>query len=371
MTFTADAVVIGGGVIGASTFYHLSMRGLKNVVMLEMRKLASGTTGVSAAWVVLQQSSVIRFLMIMESVRELEGLQERFDIGYERRGSLILSNHGAEEREKKVARQLRQNGVHSEIIDIADAARLAPVLNTDGLAVARYSRDDGYLDPVALTRAYVALALQEGGSILQGTEVLEITTRAGKVTGVNTSKGQISTEVVINAAGVNAGIISQWIGLRLPLSHDLRHNVYSQPMAGIPDHMPLLEIRDDEMLFVGSKNGIVDYTIGGLPVNDMRHEPQLERLLEKYTGQLQFRIPAVVSAGVSRSEAGVRTLTPDGLPIIGPVASLEGYYNNCGWAGHGIMNAPVAGKIISEAITGETVGSPISIAPFLADRFSG
>lgn len=364
----ADAVVIGGGIIGASTIYHLAKLGLHNCVIIEQNSLGSGTTAYSASWITLQKSSELKIRMTQVSFKEFEELNQDIPIGLQRKGSLSINTVDAVEKETSQAKLQNELGVPTEIWSKEQIFEAAPILNVTDIGIGRYCPLDGLVDASATLHAYIKKAKKLGARVIEGAKAINILIEGDRVVGVETHLGRIQTPIVVNAAGIYAKEVAAFVGLDLPLSHDLSHNVYTDPINDIPETMPLIEVLAPVVMYIGARGKLADYTIGRFEPEGFAHKPQLEKLIEQYYDDLFYRCPSIAKAPIRECVAGIRTKTPDDLPIIGPISQIVGYINNCGWAGRGVMHAPIAGKLAALNAIGETHDS-IDIGPFLAERF--
>lgn len=366
----ADAIVIGGGIIGASTVYHLAKLGLHKCAIIEQNSLGSGTTAYSASWVTMQKSSELKIRMSQFSLKEFEELNQDIPIGLQRKGSLSINTVDAVEKETAQAKLQNELGVPTEIWSREQIYEAAPILNVADIGVGRYCPLDGFVDAHSTVHAYIKKAKELGAKVIEGVKAVNIMVEGGRVVGVETHLGRIQTPIVVNAAGIYAKEIAAFVGLDLPLSYDLSHNVYTDSINDIPDNMPLIEILAPVIMYIGSRGKFADYTIGRFEPEGFVHKPQLEKLIEMHYDDLLYRCPSIAQAPIRECVAGIRTKTPDDLPIIGPISQIAGYVNNCGWSGRGVMHAPIAGKLAALTATGGAYEG-IDIRPFLAERFDG
>src|SRR5437667_1920941 len=221
MKRTAEVVIIGGGCMGASVAYHLSCRGVTDVVLVEREPmLATGSTGRNAGGVRHQFSNAANIRLSLESIRLLEHFADEVGhpIDFHQDGYLFLlsSPSSVETFRKHVALQ-RSLGVDVEWLDAAAAARLAPGLDAGGVAAATFCARDGIADPNGVTMGFAKAAQSAGVEINREAEVIGITIDAGSVTSVQTTRGTISTRTVVNAAGPYARNIGKMVALDLPV----------------------------------------------------------------------------------------------------------------------------------------------------------
>ena len=216
MKKTAEIVIIGGGCMGASTAYHLARRGVTDVVLAEREPmLAMGSTGRNAGGVRHQYSTEINVRMSIESIKLLENFKEAvgYEIDFHQDGYLFLlsteKNLAAFKANIELQRRL---GVEVDLLTPDEALGLAPGLNIDGVLGASFCRRDGIADPNGVTMGFAKAAQREGVEIVRETEITGINTEAGRISSVETSRGEISTRAVVNAAGLHADEVSVALG---------------------------------------------------------------------------------------------------------------------------------------------------------------
>src|SRR5881398_2779483 len=216
----ARAVVVGGGVIGCSILYHLAQQGWTDTVLLEQYQLTHGSTWHSAGLVGQLRSSISLTRMMQYSVGLYAELKELTgnDPGWHQLGGLRLAS--SQPRLEEIRRQAawaKTFGLPMEIVSAEEAQTLFPPMSIDGVLAAAFIPDDGYLDPSQLTFALADGARRLGAQIETRTRVAGIETRNGRVSAVETDKGRIECEVVVDAAGMYAPQIAQLVGVDLPI----------------------------------------------------------------------------------------------------------------------------------------------------------
>ena len=244
----ARAVVIGGGVGGCAILYWLARLGWDDVVLVERAELTSGSTFHSAGLVGQLRSSLSLTRMMMESVELYRTLESEVELetGWHEVGSLRLAS--TEERLEEIARQAgwaKTFGLPLELVSAEEAQRLFPPISTDGVLGAAFLPTDGYVDPSQLTFALAEGARRRGAEIEQRTRVLGIRTRRGRVEAVETDRGEIETEIVVNAGGMYAREIGAFAGVNVPIVPMAHEYLVTKP-AGFPLEMPTM--RDPSLL---------------------------------------------------------------------------------------------------------------------------
>jgi glycine cleavage system T protein len=350
---SARAVVIGGGVGGASILYWLTKLGWSDVVLCERADLTSGSTFHSAGLVGQLRSSLALTKMMMRSVDlyRTVGAEVALETGWREVGSLRLAS--TEERMQELRRQAgwaKTFGLPLELVSAEEAQRLFPPMSTDGVLGAAYLPTDGYVDPSQLT-----FALAE---IYANTRVTGIDIRAGRACGVRTDKGPIEAEVVVNAGGMFAGEIGALAGVTVPIVPMAHEYLLTRP-NGVPLEVPTM--RDPSLLvyFRGESGGLVmggyerhpaPWALDGIPpdFNGKLLPEDWDRFEELLTNAV-VRVPELESAEVVRLINGPEAFTPDGEFILGET-DVRGFWVAAGFCAHGLAGAGGMGQLVAEWI---------------------
>ncbi len=348
---SADVVIIGGGVVGCSLAYHLALRGLRDVLVVERDAVGSGTTSKAAGGIRAQFSTETEIRFSLESIAVFERFVEEFglDPGYRKIGYLFLISDrddlaGFQER---MALQ-RRLGVDVRLISPEDARALVPALHVDDLIGAVWGPQDGMAGPAEVTAGYARRARELGARIEEGVDVTAVVVEHGRVTGVRTTQGDVGTRIVINAAGPTAARVAKLAGVGIPVLPRRRHIFYTEPFPEIPGPVPLTTDRasgfyfrkemDQLLLSPGDVEDIgADLAV---PVDWSRVEETVEKALH--------RLPIVEKARVAGGWAGLRPLTPDDHAIIGWAPGVEGFFLAVGFGGHGFQHSPATGRHVAE-----------------------
>ena len=351
--------MIGGGVGGCSILYWLTKLGWDDVVLVERADLTSGSTFHSAGLVGQLRGSLSLTKMMMASVDLYRTIGDEvgLETGWREVGSLRLAS--SEERLEEIARQAgwaKTFGLPLELVSAGDAQELFPPMTTDGVVGAAYLPTDGYIDPSQLTFALAEGARRGGADVHTSTRVLSIRVRNGRVEAVETDKGEIETEVVINAGGMFAAELGRLAGVTVPIVPMAHEYVVTRP-AGLPLDMPTM--RDPSLLvyFRPESGGLVmggyerdpaPWSLDGIPPDFNgklleedwpRFEPLLENAIE--------RVPALEEMEVVRLINGPEAFTPDGEFILGPT-DVRGFWVAAGFCAHGLAGAGGMGKLVAE-----------------------
>jgi glycine cleavage system aminomethyltransferase T/glycine/D-amino acid oxidase-like deaminating enzyme len=357
----ARAVVIGGGVGGCSILYWLARLGWEDVVLIERADLTSGSTFHSAGLVGQLRGSLSLTKMMMSSVELYRVLGEEvgLETGWHEVGSLRLGS--SEERMEELRRQAgwaKTFGLPLELISAEEAQQLFPPMSTEGVLGAAYLPTDGYIDPSQLTFALAAGARRRGAEIATNTRVTAIQVEDGRVTGVETDRGSIETDVVVNAGGMFAPEIGRMAGVSVPLIPMAHEYLITKP-SGLPLDMPTM--RDPSLLVYyrpesgglimgGYERDPAPWGLDGIPAdfNGKLLEPDWDRFEPLMTNAI-VRTPSIKDAQVVRLVNGPEAFTPDNEFILGP-SEVRGFWVAAGFCAHGLAGAGGMGRLVAEWI---------------------
>jgi glycine cleavage system T protein len=354
-------VVIGGGVGGASILYWLARLGWDDVVLCERADLTSGSTFHSAGLVGQLRGSLSLTKMMMNSVELYRRLEEEvgLETGWHEVGSLRLAS--SEERMQELRRQAgwaKTFGLPLELLSAAEAGERFPPMSTEGVLGAAYLPTDGYIDPSQLTFALAEGARRGGAEIYPNTRVTGIGLERGRVTGVETDKGSIETEVVVNAGGMFAGEIGRLAGVNVPIVPMAHEYLVTRP-SDLPLDLPTM--RDPSLLvyFRGESGGLVmggyerqpePWSLDGIPADF--NGKLLAEDWERFDELLQnavVRVPELENLEVVRLINGPEAFTPDGEFILGET-DVRGFWVAAGFCAHGLAGAGGMGRLVAEWI---------------------
>lgn len=381
MRHTADVVIVGGGCMGASVAHHLARRGITDIVLVEREaQLGAGSTGRNAGGVRHQFSTGQNIRLSVESIAAFERFEEEFGVGIDlhQDGYLFLLSRDADVEMFRASVDLqRRLGVPTEWVAPGEAARLAPGVSVDGVIAATYCAKDGIADPNSVTAGFARAARAAGAEILRGCEVTGIDVARGRVARVHTTGGSISTNVVVNAAGAWAGQIGRMAGLDVPVTPLRRHIFFTQPAAGATwnDGPCRGRVPATRILVIDFATSFYFHRDGGqllVGMGDPAERPGFDTtvrwdFLPEVVEAGVARLPALADAVVSHAWAGLYEMTPDAMPIIGPVPGCDGFYVIAGFSGHGFQHSPAAGRVLADLISRRDPG--LDLSPFASDRF--
>ena len=366
----ASVVIIGGGVMGTSTAYHLAKRGCQDVVLLEKNQLASGSTSLSAGGIRLQFSLEANIRIAMESLRTFEHFAEEFEaeIDFRQHGYLFLATKPQDwaEFQANVAVQ-RRMGVPVRLLSPEEIGDLASYLYLDDVIGGTFCPRDGYADPYSVTMGFAGQARRLGVRICEETEALDIKVSQGRVRAVVTNKGEIATPVAVNVAGPWAAQVGRMVGLELPALPYRRQVFVTAPFDELPKQIPM--IIDFAPSFYFRREG-ASILMG---MTDHEEPPSFNthfdfEFLVKVVDKAAYRAPVLDRADFMRGWGGLYTITPDDNPIIGKdIGGVEGFYCAVGFSGHGFMQSPAVGRILADLITSGQTDHDLS--PFRLERF--
>lgn len=373
MRETADVVVIGAGIHGASLAFQLAQRGLKPLVV-ERRTAASGATGRSSGLVRMHYDLEPESALAWASYRYFRNWAELVggECGFTRTGFLQIVAPKDNQRLRENVAMHQRLGIPSLIVTADDVRRLAPAFRTDDFELAAFEPESGYADPSGTAAAFLTAARGRGARLVQETEVEAISTSSGKVTGVKTSRGEFSAPIVVNAAGAWAAHVGRLAGLELPITtwrHDTAY-LRRPPDLGpthptVIDFIHLMYFRPEtgSLTLVGLEDG---NPLGVSP--DTGGDQAQPDFVDRAVDRICRRIPAMDRGSLQSASTGYDGLTPDQRAILDQ-AGPEGHYLICGFSGTGFKIAPAVGACMAEWIVD---GKPatVDISPFTLKRFA-
>ena len=374
-----DVIVIGGGVIGASTAFHLKQLGAGRVLMLERNQICTGGTAKSCAIcrshysIATNTELAVKSHEIFRNFPDYVGAKDAAS-GWVESGYLILADDAMAE---SLSGNLRmQAGVGAETYEIskADAKKLHPLLNLDDVSIVGYEPDSGYADPYLTTTGFVSGARALGVEVKSDTPVTGLLRDGDRVTGVQTPAGDFHAGTVFSAIGPWSQIYRNWLGLELPLEVS-KHVVLTFRVA--EDYSRTLPIVKDltvgnKMYFRPASGGVVLVGTGdhGDPMAeaDDLDENVSDDFVLLQGGQIANRMPDFAEGQLVDSWTGPYDIPPDWNPVLGPVDGIEGFYLAYGFSGHGFKLAPMLGKVLAQDILGQD--TDVHIGAYGLGRFA-
>jgi glycine/D-amino acid oxidase-like deaminating enzyme len=374
---SAEVVIIGGGVTGASTAFHLTRRGITDVVVVDKGALASGGTGKSSACVRQHYSTAETCRMILYSLDFFQRFAEHTDggsCGFRHTGYLL----GVDERmrppmEASVALQ-RSVGIDTRLVSPTDMREIEPRLRADDLVAGCYEPASGYCNPVETAQGFARAARAAGARILEATAVIGLLVDGDRIRGVRTTAGDIHAPVVVNAAGLWSARVAAMAGVDLPI-HVSRHNIsiVAWPEADRRPHPMVYDFVTN--IYTRPEMG-EHILVGGLDAEESQAtaDPDAYRegvSLDESTDALarvSHRFPALADGHIARGYAGCFDVSPDWHPVLDRVGP-EGYFVAAGFSGHGFKLSPAVGQMMATLITEGPGGHP-DLPTFRLARFA-
>jgi len=357
----ARAVIIGGGVVGCSIAYHLGKLGWRDVVLLERKQLTCGTTW-HAAGLIAQLRATQNMTRLAKYSQELYfGLEAETGVatGFKRNGSITvaLTDERMEELRRSAA-MARAFGVEIDEISPGDIASRYPGLMTDDAVGGVWLPKDGQADPVNITQALAKGARNFGASILQGVKVTGVNQANGRVTGVETDRGPINADYVVNAGGMWGREIGAMAGVAVPLHACEHFYIVTEAMTGLSPNLPVLRVPDECAYYKEDAGKILlgafepnskpwgmegipeDFEFDSLPEDFDHFEPILEKAVERF--------PMLASAGIQTFFNGPESFTPDDRYVLGEAPELGNFFVAAGFNSVGIQSAGGAGMVLAD-----------------------
>ncbi|MBI3978149.1 MAG: FAD-binding oxidoreductase [Chloroflexi bacterium] len=369
---TADIVVVGGGVHGATITYHLARKRAGKVVLVEKKFLASGPTGRSTALV----RRVYNIDFLARTANNSADIFQNWDQiiggdpGFRQVGYTMLATAANVEYVKQVVLGAQKVGSRVQLISPDDLKQMVPEMVIDDIVLASYEAESGYADPASTTNAFANRARELGATILQYTPVTEILTAGGKVTGVRTAKGDISAPTVVVCAGLWAPRLLSPLGIEVEIKPKRHQMCFFRRPPGFGVHPAVTDspngtyMRPDHgdltIFGVGRYDEVVDpdqYNEGADPAEIERDAELIAR-----------RFPIMENGLARGGYSGVYDVTPDHQPILGAIPEYAGLYADFGWSGHGFKHSPLIGDIMSDVILHGS-SKDYDIRPFRQARF--
>ena len=353
---TADVVIIGSGIVGSSVAYHLAQKGCTNVLVLEREAhQGKGSTGKSMGGVRAQFTTPVNIQMSKYSIDFFSKFDEvvGHPADYRAHGYLFCATNEKHLAYLKANKE-RQNALgvtNVEWVKPDDIVKMVPQLRVDDILGGTFCPTDGFVDPHSVMMGFMLNAREKGVRLWLDTTVTGIEVENDRIKTVITSRGPISTKVVVNAAGAWAAQIAEMAGAELPVEPLRRQLVPTEPFDQLPQRFPMVIDMSTGFHFRREGKGIL------LAWNDPKETPGFktefdETFVEKILTHAASRVPVLAEAGVNprRAWAGLYEMTPDHHAIIGPAPNVEGLFFVNGFSGHGVMHSPASGRISADLV---------------------
>jgi sarcosine oxidase, subunit beta len=355
---TAEVVIIGGGVIGASVAYHLAARGCRDVLVIERGARAGcGSTGRATGGFRAQFATPVNIRLSLLSREKLLAFKDEtgVDAGFRQCGYLFIAR-SADELDALTSLQTVQHETgldEARNVSVEEIARLNPSVETEGVVGGVFCPTDGFMRPLEILRGYTEAAMRLGVRFRYGVELESIRVNAqGRIDGLKTTEGEVSVGRVVNAAGAWAGVVARMAGVEIPVAPLRRQVAVTKPCELLPEEMPMTIFIDDGF-HLRVRDGRVLLLWPDVPLTEDAFEANVED--EWVAGVYRRaceRVPVLKRAviDIEKCWAGLYEMSPDKHVILGRAPCVENFYLANGSSGHGVMHSPAIGQLLSEII---------------------
>lgn len=348
-------VIIGGGVMGLSTAYHLARAGVRDVVLVDQAEFGSGSTCKAAGGVRGTFSDTVNIELGLRSLRTFENFREEFDqeIDLHQVGYLFLLETPEQVADFELNAQLQNDlGGDLRLIEAAEAKRLSPLIETDGLIAAAYAPKDGHCTPESVVLGYASAARRAGAKLFRNCAVTDIEVDGREVRSVLTQGGRIETDTVILAAGAWSGPLAAMAGVDLPVTPLRRQILTTEPMPGLDPKTPFTIDFSTSFYFHAEGPGLL------LGMSDPDETPgfklhRSETWLPRLAEVIERRAPAIADVGIAGGWAGLYEVTPDHNALVGEAEGVSRLLYCTGFSGHGFLMGPAIGEVMRDLYLGD------------------
>ena len=377
----SDVIVIGAGIIGSSIAYHLAQR-KASVILLEKGDLAAGSSGACDGLIFLQSKKPgIHLQLAMESRKRFARLRSSLPVAIEYRecgGMVVIESDEELAVMHEFVKEQQKIGLDVTLLNANRARQLEPHLSEHILGATR-SPLDGQVNPIALTLGFALGAKKLGAQVITGATVHGIDTTSGRVSAVETDTERFEADIIVNAAGSYAPEIGTMVGLPIPIKPRrgqiivteacppmLNHCMISAKYIAAKFNPEIAKAGGEGISIEQTENG--NFLLGSTREFVGYDKRTTSKGLQSIAAKTAGIIPAIEQVNVIRAFAGLRPYTPDGLPILGPVADVPGFFMAAGHEGDGIALSPITGELIAQMII--TGKSDFPLDAFRLSRFN-
>jgi len=358
MSKTADVVIVGAGVMGASIAFNLARRGITNVAVLEKNFIAAGATGKSSACLRQHYSTEVGARMVRRSLEVFRNFSEVVGgtAGFVQTGYLMGVGERDYEALKKVIAMQQAVGINTSLLSSKEIRQIEPRVSTHDLVAGAWEPDSGYADPSDTTNAFLRRAREMGVRLYQNTQVIGLKTNAGAITEVTTSQGSFSAPAMINAAGVWGDRIGAMVGVHIPITvcrHQIR--LIKRPADAITTHPMFYDFQHQFYSRPEGRDLTLIGTLDPIEIND-RIDPDRyndgvnAEQTPDVVAALCDRFPSFEAGHMHSGYSGPFDVTPDWHPIIDEAPGVRGLYLALGFSGHGFKLSPAVGEMVAELV---------------------
>jgi len=356
---TADVVIVGAGVMGASVAWHLTMLGCRSVILLDSSPTAgTGSTGRATGGFRAQFASPINVQLSLLSREKLRQFTDTTggDCGYQPVGYLFLAADQGQLATLRAAIAVQRAAGLSEsaMVSLDDIVRLNPAIALDGVVGGSFGATDGYIRPLGILQGYLDAAVRAGVEVQYESAPLSIERDGERIRSVTTSSGRIATAHVVNATGAWAADLAQLAGVSLPVTPVRRQVALTAPTTVLPASTPLTIFAEDGFHFrVRDGRVLLLWPVDTFGAS--RYDTTFDAdWLDGVTARAHRRVPALRQVSIDRagSWCGLYEMSPDHHAMLGAAPGLNNFWLINGSSGHGVMHAPALGQLLAEMITG-------------------
>lgn len=375
-----DAIVIGAGVIGTSTAFHLAQLGARNVLVIDRKTVGEGTTS--------QSSGILRTHYSVRENVELAQLSwqafnnfaqyvedDEASCGLVKCGYMIWAPEGDKLEPLRASLQAQETqGIPLSYLDAAQARELLPIAQFDDAALISFEPEAGFADAYLVATSFARAARRRGVTVKEGVSVERLLMENGRVTGVQTSAGTFHAKVVVSTQNIWTPELAAWTGVALPVRAE-RHTVLAlEGPQAYTFKMPVFKDLASSGMLYGRSYGGTQMLVSEGVVGDTLDVPDTEQgdvsldAVAEIGAQVAERFPSFETAGLATSWTGVYDVTPDWNPVLGKLPGIEGLVVGFGFSGHGFKLSPAVGRILAQ----EALGLPtdVALAPYALERFA-
>jgi sarcosine oxidase, subunit beta len=375
MPGTAEAIIVGAGVMGASLAFHLTRAGMQHVTVLDKKGLCGGMTAKSGALVRMHYTNEPEARMAFAALRYFQHWRDIVggECGFTRTGFIMTVTPDNAERLRKNVEMLQRVGVNTSVITAQELHALQPFTQVDDLTVAAYEPESGYADPRATATAFMQQAQRQGATLREGVAVTTIRTSGGRVVGVDTSDGFFAAPIVVVMAGPWSDRVLRTVGIDFPLTPQRAQLAfYHRPPPLAKGHMVFIDgalgtyfrPHGGGLTLVG----VGRWTSEPTPDPDHYNEANDPDFIPAAKAKAARRLPGLQQAEYARGHAGIYDVSPDSRAVLDRAPGIEGLYMAAGFSGTGFKISPAVGACLAELIT-QGRATFVDISPFRFSRF--